>query len=85
MKESSLTLSLFFLLLIIIESTQFQPFITEFITPFDLPVDDFNVVINNQLSRNDFKTRNFTADNFTISKLVYKSTYNGTNRTVDPK
>lgn len=60
-------------------------YITEFITPFDLPVNDLRVAVANQLSRNDFKTPSFTTDNVKVSNLIYKSKYNGTDRVVDPK
>lgn len=60
-------------------------FVTEVIKPFDMPVDDFKIAALNQLSRNDFRTNNFAGDNVTVSKLVYKTIYNGSGRIIDPE
>ncbi len=71
--------------LLIVGTIQLSPFITEFIVPFDLPADDAKLAASNQISRNDFRTNTFNTDNVTVSKLIYKSIYNGSNRIVDPK
>lgn len=49
-----------------------------------MPVDDFKTAALNQLSRNDFRTNEFAGDNVTVSKLIYKTTYNGSGKIVDP-
>ncbi len=57
---------------------------TEIIVPFDMPMDDLKTAALNQLSRNDFKTNQFSGDQVRVSKLVYKTTYNGSGRIVTP-
>lgn len=59
-------------------------YVTEIIIPFDMPMSDLSIAAKNQLSRNDFKTNSFSGENITVSNLIYKSSYNGTQRTVDP-
>jgi hypothetical protein len=66
-------------------TNQIGPLITEYIVPFDLPIDDLKATAANQISRNQFKTNTFTTDNVTVSKLIFKTTYNGSNKIVDPK
>ncbi len=85
MLRSKLIINLLISFLLIGSTVQLSPFITEFIVPFDLPADDAKLAVNNQISRNDFKTNTFNTDNVTVSKLIYKSIYNGSNRIVDPK
>ncbi len=59
-------------------------FVIEIIKPFDMPVGDLKTAALNQFSRNDFKTNNFTGDSVDVSKLIYKTIYNGSGRIVDP-
>lgn len=85
MAKASLIINILISFLAIWSSSQLQPLITEFIVPFDLPVNDLNAAASNQLSRNEFKTNTFKTDNVTVSKLTFKSIYNGKNRIIDPK
>jgi hypothetical protein len=64
--------------------TDGNTYITEMIVPFDMPMDDLKNALLNQLSHNDFKTNSFSTDHVDVSQLVYKATYNGANRTLDP-
>ena len=59
-------------------------YITERLVPFDLPPNDLSVAVQKQLSRDDFLTAHFTTDHVAVTKLVYKATYNGAGRIVDP-
>ncbi len=62
-----------------------KTYVTEMIVPFDIPTEDLSEAVSTQLSRNDFRTNNFTTDSVEVSKLIYKTHYNGSNRTVDPR
>ena len=70
--------------ILLLHLQQAEPFITEFIIPFDLPINDFKAAAANQISRNEFHTSTFTTDNITVSNLIYKTSYNGSNIIVDP-
>jgi len=59
-------------------------YITERLVPFDVPADDLRVVVQKQLSADDFLTNHFSNDHVEVTKLVYRATYNGTGRVVDP-
>ena len=60
--------------------------ITEFISPFNLPVDDLSLATSKQLSRSDFQTTNFTSPSkVAVSGLIYQCTYDGSQRVVDPE
>ena len=48
-------------------------------------MDDLKLAASAQLSRNDFKTTNFITSGVDISKLIYKTTYNGSERVIDPR
>lgn len=61
------------------------PYVTEFIVPFDMPVDDLKTVAANQLSHNEFRTSEFTTDGVLVKGLVYRTTYNGSERSVSPQ
>ena len=60
-------------------------FVTEMIVPFDMPVDDLQSASKKQLSRNDFKTNTFKSVYVNVSNMVYKTTYNSSERVVTPK
>jgi len=64
-------------ILLIALANAFVPFVTEYIVPFDLPTNDLKDVSQNQLSKNDFLTNNFTSNKIKISSLIYQTTYNG--------
>jgi hypothetical protein len=68
----------------VVGSAPAATYITERLVPFDLPADDLKVAVERQLSHDDFLTDHFTTDHVAVSKLVYKATYNGSGRTVDP-
>jgi hypothetical protein len=61
-----------------------ETYVTEMIVPFDMPMDDLKIAASEQLSRDDFKTSSFEGSNITVSKLVYKTTYNGSERVLTP-
>ncbi len=85
MTRASLIINLLISFLTVWSTSQLEPFITEFIIPFDLPINDLKAAASNQLSRNEFKTNTFKTDNITVSKLIFKTVYNGSNRIIDPK
>jgi alkyl hydroperoxide reductase subunit AhpF len=60
------------------------PYVTEFIVPFDMPIDDLKTVVANQLSHNEFRTSEFTTDGVAVKGLVYRATYNGSEKSVSP-
>lgn len=60
-------------------------FVTEIISPFNIPMDDLELAAKSQLSRNDFKTNHFTSHGVEVSKLIYKTTYNSSERIISPK
>lgn len=59
-------------------------YIIERIVPFDVPANDLKVAVEKQLSHDDFLTDHFTTEHVSVTKLVYKATYNGSGRIVDP-
>lgn len=64
--------------------TDSVPTITEYLSPYDMKVNDVVDLVLKQISRKAFDTNTFKNDNVLVENLKYSSAYDGSGRSVLP-